>query len=235
MQKILSQLRKAITDFNMINDGDKIAVGLSGGKDSITLATALKMYQRFSPEKFELKAIIVDLFNGKTDYSTLLDYCRGIDLDVVVVPSEIYDVVFNIRKEKNPCSLCAKLRRGILNSKAKELGFNKVALGHHSDDLVETFLLSLFYEGRLSTFSPVTYLSNTQLTVIRPMMYVSEQNVLRVSSSMPIIHNCCPADKHTQRQYVKDLLSSIDTDVPDVKQRILDALVHPERNKLITK
>ena len=235
MQKILSQLRKAITDYNMIQDGDKIAVGLSGGKDSITLATALKLYQRFSPEKFELKAIIIDLFNGQTDYSKLLEYCKEIGLEVEVVNSEIYDIVFKSRKEKNPCSLCAKLRRGILNSKAKELGFNKVALGHHSDDLIETFLLSLFYEGRLSTFSPVTYLSNTQITVIRPLMYVSEQTIIKESFSMPIIHNCCPADKHTKREFVKQLLSSLDKEIPDVKNRIFDALSHPERNKLITK
>ncbi len=234
MKKILSLMRKCIDDFKMIEDGDRIAVGLSGGKDSLALATALKLYQRFSPQKFELVAIIIDLFNGQTDYSKLLDYAKSIDLECHLVPSEIYNIVFEERKESNPCSLCAKLRRGILNTEAVKLGCNKVALGHHADDLIETFFLSLFYEGRLSSFSPTTYLSRTDVTVIRPLVYVNERLIVGATKNLPIVHNCCPADKHTQRQYIKELYAHIQKEIPFVKERVHDAILHPERNNLIT-
>lgn len=233
IQKITSFVRKAIEDYDMIQDGDKIAVGLSGGKDSITLASVLKYYQRFSPQKFELVAIIIDLFNGATDYTKLTDYLDSIGLEYKIINSRINEVVFNERKESNPCSLCAKLRRGILNTESKKLGCNKIALGHTADDLDETFFLSLFYEGRLSTFTPVSYLSQVDATVIRPMIYVEETTTTAFAKDKPVIFNCCPADKHTKRQFVKELIANLNTQIPNCKRRIHDALIHTERNHLI--
>lgn len=232
IQKICSFVRRAIEDYDMIQDGDRIAVGLSGGKDSITLASVLKYYQRFSPQKFELVAIIIDLFNGKTDYSELIKYLDSINLDYKIVNSRINDVVFKERRESNPCSLCAKLRRGILNTEAKKLNCNKIALGHTADDLSETFFLSLFYEGRISTFAPVSYLSQVDATVIRPLIYVDEVNTRAFASDKPVVFNCCPADKHTQREYVKKLIEQISAEIPSSKKRIHDALVHTERLNL---
>lgn len=234
MQKILSHVRRACIDYNLIEEGDKIAVGLSGGKDSLVLLKALSLYRIFSPQKFTLEAISVDLFNGQTDYSPLQKFCEEIDVRLTIIPSNIYDVLFEERKEKNPCSLCSKLRRGALNEKALELGCNKVALGHHADDLIETFFLSMFYEGRLSSFHPISYMDRTGLTVIRPLIYVEEKNIVGVvkKENMPVMFNCCPANKHTQREYVKQLLNSIKKDIPFVKERIHGALIHPERYNL---
>ena len=232
LNKLTSQMRKVIDNYNMIQNGDKIAVGLSGGKDSITLATLLKHYSRFSKEKFEVVAIIIDLFNGKTDYSPLLEYCKTINLEVHIINSKIYNIVFNTKQENNPCSLCAKLRRGILNSAAKELGCNKVALGHHCDDVLETFMMSLFYEGRISTFMPSTYMQDCDITVIRPMIYIKEQSIISFAKDLPIIKNCCPADKKTKREYFKELLAQIEKENPQAKDRMLTAIIHSERANL---
>ena len=233
MQKIVSLLRRAIDDYDMIQDGDKIAVGLSGGKDSMTLLTALQIYQRFATTRFELVAIAIDLFNGETDYTEIQQYCDKIGVPLHIVRSRIYSVVFEVKKEGNPCSLCAKLRRGILNNEAKNLKCNKIALGHHADDLVETFMLSMFYEGRLSTFGPKTHLDLVNATVIRPLMYVREKQIIGASKELPIIHNNCPADKHTKREYIKTLLKTINKDVPKLVEHIHSALIHGERNHLI--
>ncbi len=233
MQQIVSLLRRAVEDYDLIQDGDKIAVGVSGGKDSLTLLTALKIYQRFSKSNFELIGIAIDLFDGKTDYAELKQYCDDIGVELHIVNSAIYKIVFEARKESNPCSLCAKLRRGILNNEAKNLNCNKIALGHHADDLVETFMLSMFYEGRLSTFEPKTYLDKVNATVIRPLIYVREKQIIGASKDLPIIHNCCPADKHTKREYVKNLLKTINKDVPKVVEHIHGALIHGERNNLL--
>ncbi len=233
MEKITSLLRKAVEDYELIQEGDKVAVGLSGGKDSLTLMTALKKYQRFAPFHFDLIAIAIDLFGGKTDYSAIQTYCDKIDVKLHIVNSHIYSVVFEKRQEKNPCSLCAKLRRGILNNTAKELHCNKIALGHHADDLVETFMLSMFYEGRLSTFEPKTYLDKVDAYVIRPLLYVREAQIIGASKNLPILHNYCPADKHTKREYVKNLLKQINKDAPNVVEKIHSALIHGERNNLI--
>lgn len=233
IQKVVSQLRRAVEDYDMIQDGDKIAIGLSGGKDSITLASALKYYQRFSPQKYELVAVIIDLFEGKTDYSELIKYLESINLDYKIINSRIYDVVFTERKESNPCSLCAKLRRGILNTEAKKLGCNKIALGHTADDMDETFFLSLFYEGRISTFSPVSYLSLVDITLIRPLIYVEESATIAFAKDKPVVFNCCPADKNTKRQFIKELLADITDKIPHSKKRIHDALIHTERINLV--
>lgn len=228
-------MRKAITDYDMIKDGDKIAVGVSGGKDSLVLLKALALYRRFSPQKFELKAISIDLTQGKTDFSQIAELCKELNVEYVIVPSDIMEIVFDVRKEKNPCSLCAKLRRGILNTKAIELGCNKIALGHHSDDLVETFFLSLFYEGRISTFAPISYMDRTKITMIRPLIYEDERNIIAASRKLPVVNNCCPANKHTQREYVKQLIKSIQKDIPFIKERVLGALTNPERTNLFEK
>ncbi len=235
IQKLLSKFRKCVETYDLIEDNDKIAVGLSGGKDSLVLLTLLSKFRRFSPHKFDLIAISVDLFNGKSDYSKVKEYCDSLDVEYVVVKSQIYDIVFTERKEKNPCSLCAKLRRGILNNKAKELGCNKVALGHTKDDLLETFFLSLFYEGRLSTFAPKMYLPNTDITVIRPMIYIDEHETINESKTMPVFFNCCPANHKTQREYIKNLLKDIKKDIPIAIERSFRAIISPESYNLYDK
>ena len=235
MKKILSKCRKACEDFNLIGDGDKIAVGLSGGKDSLALLTAMANLRKFYPKKFELIAICIDLFNGNSNLEKIKEYCKNIDVELHIVNSQIYEIVFESRKEKSPCSLCAKLRRGILNEEAKKLGCNKVALGHHSDDLIETFFLSLFYEGRLSTFAPKTYLSNTGITSIRPLLYVKEKEIISATKDMPIFHNCCPVNHKTKREYMKDFLKKINREIPNSKDTIFRAIISPERYNLFDK
>jgi tRNA(Ile)-lysidine synthase TilS/MesJ len=237
MQKILGHVRRACEDYHLIEEGDRIAVGVSGGKDSLVLLKALAMFRRFSKNKYELEAISVDLFNGDTNFQALQEFCDELGVRFTAIKSNIYTVLFEDRKEKNPCSLCSKLRRGALNEKALELGCNKVALGHHADDLIETLFLSMFYEGRLSSFHPISYMDRTGLTVIRPLIYVEEKDIVSTVKrfEMPVMFNCCPANKRTQREYVKQLLNSIKKDIPFVKQRIHGALTHPERYNLFDK
>ena len=235
LQKLLSKFRKCIDTYNLIEDGDKIAIGLSGGKDSLVLLTLLANFKRFSPQKFDIVAISVDLFNGNSDYKKVEDYCKNLGVEFVVVKSQIYDIVFTERKEKNPCSLCAKLRRGMLNTKAKELGCNKVALGHTKDDLLETFFLSLFYEGRLSTFAPKMFLSNIGITVIRPMIFIDEHETINESKTMPVFFNCCPANHKTQREYIKNLIKQIKKDIPIAPDRAFRAIISQESYNLYDK
>lgn len=235
MQKILGVMRKACENYNLIEDGDKIAVGLSGGKDSLALLTALKRYQSFIDKKFDLIAIAIDLSGGKNDYSAIKAYCDEINVEHHIIPSNVFEVVFDIRKEKNPCSLCANLRRGLLNSHAKELGCNKVALGHHKDDLIETFLMSLFFEGRLSTFKPKTYLSRVDITVIRPLIYCDESEIIKISNNFPILYNNCPANKHTERENAKNILKNLDQIYPNAKEKIFNAIINPQRYNLFDK
>ncbi len=216
----------------MIAEGDRIAVGVSGGKDSMVLLKALKEYSRFSPQKFEVVGITIDMFGGQT-FDEIKAFCSAENIEYHVVASDIYDIVFNERKEKNPCSLCSKLRRGMLNTTAIKLNCNKLALGHSADDLVHTFLLSLFYEGRLSTFSPVSYLDRTGITVIRPLILCDEKVIVSASKKLPVVKNKCPVDKHTQREYVKDAIKHIQKEIPFVQDRIFGALTHPERNNLM--
>lgn len=233
-QQLLSPFRRAIEDFNMINEGDKIAVGLSGGKDSVTLLTLLSKLKIFYPKKFDLVAIRIDMgFDcDKDELSRMDDYLKELGVTYVTEKTDIGEILFEIRKESNPCSLCSKMRRGALNTVANNLGCNKLALGHHADDLVETLFLSMIFEGRFSTFEPVTYLTRADMTVIRPMIYIEEKDITAYSKDLPIIFNPCPADKHTKRQYVKELIASIKKDVPFAKDRILSAIYHPERNHL---
>lgn len=237
LQQIMSPVRKAADDFQMIKSGDKIAVGLSGGKDSVTLLSALAGLRRFYPEKFDLTAITVDtgLDFDKNEKRALKEYVSSLDVEYIEIKTEIGKVVFETRKESNPCSLCANMRRGALNSAAKEAGCNKVALGHHADDLIETFLLSAFYEGRLSTFQPVTELTRSGITVIRPMIYLRETDISSFAKDKPVLHNPCPADKHTKREYIKTLLKDIRREIPCSAENLLNALTHEERNNLIKK
>lgn len=234
-QKMLAPLRKAITDFEMIKDGDKVAVGLSGGKDSLTLMTLLAAYKKFAPEKFELAAVRVDMGLKNTDAAeveNLRAYVESLGVPYKVINTDIAEIIFDVRKEKNPCSLCSKMRRGCLNSELNNAGFNKLALGHHADDLAETLLLSMFYEGRLSTLTPTAYMSRTQVTLIRPMIYIEEKNIRAYSKNLPILHNPCPANHATQREYMKKLIKHVQKTIPFCKDRLIGAITHPERNNL---
>lgn len=233
MRKIVSGMTKAIKKFNMIKNGDKVAVGLSGGKDSLALLSALSAFQKFSGENFELIAITIDQTGGKENFDGLKKFCESLQVPLFIEKTDIFEVVFDERKEKNPCSLCAKMRRGTLNSKAKSLGCNKVALAHHCDDLIETFFLSLFFEGRLNTFSPVTYLSNVDITAIRPLIYVSEEEIINATKYFPILKNVCPANHKTKREEMKNLLAKLDNEYPNTKKQIKNAILNPERNNLI--
>ncbi len=232
MQKILGKMRKLCEEYELIEDGDKIAVGVSGGKDSLLLLSAMKRYQLFAPQKFELIAISIDLSNGEMDFSEVENFCNKIDVPFYIEKTNVFEVVFDIRKEKNPCSLCANLRRGHLNSKAKELGCNKVALGHHCDDLIETFLMSLFFEGRLYAFEPKSYLSRTDIYAIRPFLYVEEDDVKRLSKDLPIVKNACPANHQTQREEAKEILKILDTKYSGAKEKLLNAITSPNRYSL---
>lgn len=227
MKRVLSYTRRAIDDYSMINEGDKIAVGVSAGKDSLTLLCAMAYLRRFYPKKFELIAITVDMgFEPKQDFSQIRALCDELGVEYHVVPSEIYKIIFEVRQEKNPCSLCAKMRRGALNTAAKELGCTSVALGHHFDDVVETFMLNLFFEGRLGCFSPVTYLSRVGLNVIRPMIYMPERDVAEFSkkNSLPVLSSPCPADKNTEREEMKTLLRALERDNRGLRYRIFGAI-----------
>ncbi len=232
MQRIQGKIRKAIEEYDMIADGDKVAVGVSGGKDSLVLLNCLAALRRYYPKRFSLVAISVDMYNGATDYSQVKKLCVSLDVEYHIVPTQIYEILFEVRKEQNPCSLCARMRRGILSETAIKLGCNKLALGHHADDLVETFFLSLFYESRLSTFLPVTHLDRTGITMIRPMVLVWEKETKVAARELPVIINNCPANKNTQREYIKKLLNSVGGDIRQVKAHILSAIMHPDRNHL---
>ena len=226
IKRILSFTRRAVDDYGMIEDGDRIGVGVSAGKDSLTLLIALAELRRFYPKKFELVAITVDMGFEGMDFSPIAELCRELDVPFVTVPTQISRVVFDIRKEKNPCGLCAKMRRGALHDECKRQRCNKLALGHHFDDVVETFMLNLFYEGRLGSFSPVTYLSRKDLTMIRPMIYAQEKDVRYFVNRhpLPIITSPCPADKNTEREAMKQLLTSLERGNKGLRHRIFGAL-----------
>ncbi len=229
MQRMLSYLRRACDDYNMIDDGDKIAVGVSGGKDSVLLLSALSSLRRFYPKRFELYAIILDpQFSGKeTDYSPIQKLCEEIQVPLTIKRTHIGQIVFDERKEKSPCSLCARMRRGALHDACIELGCNKLALGHHKDDVIETFLMNLFSEGRLGCFSPLTYLSRKDIHMIRPLIYTPESEVQAAVArlSLPIIKSRCPADRATLRQTMKEKISQMETATPGVSEKIFGALV----------
>ena len=225
MQKLMGQMRSCIDDYNMIEDGDRIAVGISGGKDSLTLLVVLAALRAYYPKRFDLEAVTVDMGLGM-DFSGVAALCEKLGVPYFCKQTEIAKIVFDYRQEKNPCSMCAKMRRGAINDVLTERGFNKVALGHHFDDAVETFLMSLFYEGRISCFEPVTYLSRTGITQIRPMLYIGEQAIANFAERehLPVVENRCPADKHTKRQEVKELIAVLQKQYPDLKTKIFGSM-----------
>ena len=229
MQKLLSKTRQAINEYNLIEEGDKIAVGLSGGKDSLTLLHILKNYQKFSPQKFNLIAITLN--PGGVDNSPLDELCKKLEVPFYEIQTNIQEIVFEIRKENNPCSLCAKLRRGALHSNARELGCNKVALGHHKDDAIETLMLSLSYEGRINCFSPKTFMDKENITLIRPMVYIAEESIKRIVKkyNFPVIQNPCPADKKTRREDMKKLIYELNHRIPGFKDNLFGALTNSEQ------
>lgn len=228
MQRMLSYLRRACDDYNMIEEGDKIAVGVSGGKDSMVLLAALNALKIFYPKSFTLCAVILDpRFSGKeTDYSPIEEYCRQNNIELFIRRTDIGEIIFTERKEKNPCSLCARMRRGALHDLTKELECTKLALGHHYNDVVETFLMNLFSEGRIGCFSPVTYLSRKDLYMIRPLIYAPESEIEAAVKrlELPIVKSVCPADGNTLRQSVKERLASEEANRPGTTQKIFGAL-----------
>ena len=226
LQQVLSHVRKAVDDYQMIQPGDKIAVGISGGKDSLTLLYALSTLKRFYPNPFEVVAVTVDLGFQNLKLDKIQELCDDLKVDYHIVSTEIAQIVFQERKETNPCSLCAKMRKGALNTAMKELGCNKIAYAHHKDDVVETMMMSLIYEGRFHTFSPVTYLDRMELTVIRPLIYMNEADVIGFvhKYELPVVKSPCPADGNTKREYVKNLLRTINLDTPGVKNRMFTAI-----------
>jgi Predicted ATPase of the PP-loop superfamily implicated in cell cycle control len=230
MKRILSRMRRCLDDYDMISPGDHVAVGVSGGKDSLVTLAALARLSKFYDKPFTVSALSLDLGMPGMDFQPLADFCAQIDVPLTIVKSEIYSIIFEVRKEKNPCSMCAKMRRGALHAALEERGITKIALGHHYDDAIETFFLSLFYEGRISCFQPVTYLDRTDVTQIRPLLYCGEQLVRTVAAKeqLPIIHNTCPADGYTKRQEIKDLVKELEGRYPDLKQRVFGGMQrHP--------
>ena len=231
IKRVLSFTRRAIDDYGMIRAGDRIAIGISGGKDSLTLLCALAELRRFYPIPFELVAVTVDMGFAepmKTDGVRAL--CEELNVPYHVVKTEIYKVIFEVRKEKSPCSLCAKMRRGALHNAARELGCNAVALGHHFDDVVDTFMLNLFFEGRIGCFQPVTYLSRKELTLIRPMIYMPEKDVRYFAShtALPVVKSACPADGNTERAEMQKLLTGLERTYPGLRYRIFGAIQRGE-------
>ena len=228
LQQLYSLVRRAIDDFDMIEDGDKIAVGISGGKDSLTLLDALHGLMRFYPKHFQIHAVTVDLGFDNLNLKGIEELCSGMDIPYTIVKTDIAKVVFEDRAESNPCSLCAKMRKGALNQAIKEAGCNKVAYAHHKDDVVETMVMSLIFEGRFHTFSPVTYLDRTNLTVIRPLLYAHEADVIGFVNkyNLPVVKSPCPADGYTKREYVKNLLRDINLEAPGVKDRMFTAILN---------
>lgn len=226
MKRLLSFVRRAADDYEMIEDGDRIAVGVSGGKDSLVLLETLAAMRRFYPKRFEIVAITVDMGFPEADFSEIREFCKRLKVEYRIAKTQIAKIVFDVRQESNPCSLCAKMRRGALHAEAQAANCNKVALGHHYDDAVETFMLNLFFEGRLGCFSPVSYLSNRKITLIRPMIYAQEKDVLYFvrRRALPVLKNPCPEDHATEREKMKNFLSELEKQNKGVKHRIFTAM-----------
>lgn len=225
MQKLMGLVRRCVEDYDMIQSGDRIAVGVSGGKDSLVLLRLLAGLRAYSGQTFELEALTIDMGLGM-DYSGIQAMCDELQVPYHIVKTEIGPIVFDYRKEKNPCSMCSKMRRGALNQALLERGLNKLALGHHFDDAVETFVMSLIYEGRISCFQPVTNLDRTGIIQIRPMLYIHEKTVDAFAQRMalPVVTNRCPVDKHTKREEIKKLVYDLSAVYPDLKERIFGAM-----------
>ncbi len=226
LQQVFSYVRKAVDDYSMIEENDNIAVGISGGKDSLTLLYALQGLQRFYPKPFHIHAVTVDLGFQNLNLEEIKALCRSLNIEYHIVHTDIAKIIFEDRKESNPCSLCAKMRKGALNDAIKSVGCNKVAYAHHKDDVVETMLMSLVFEGRFHTFSPVTFLDRTGLKVIRPLLYMNEADVIGFVNkhNVPVVKSPCPADGNTKREYIKGLLRQLNQENPGVKERMFTAI-----------
>lgn len=225
MQKLMGLVRRCVEDYHMIDEGDKIAVGVSGGKDSLVLLKLLAGLRSYYNKPFRLEAITIDM-GLNMDYSGIETLCQKLEVPYTIVKTEIAPIIFDYRQEKNPCSMCSKMRRGALNQAILDRGFNKLALGHHYDDAVETFLMSLIYEGRISCFQPVTNLDRTGIIQIRPMLYIHEKTVdhFAQQQALPVLENRCPVDKHTKREEIKELIFDLVKTYPDLKERIFGAM-----------
>ncbi len=237
MKQVLGCLRRADKDFHMIEPGDRIAVGVSGGKDSLLLLYAMALYRKFCPAPFTLGAVTLTMGLEPFDLSGVRRLCDQLEVEYTVRETQIGKVIFEERKEKNPCSLCAKMRRGALNDLCVEMGYNKVALGHHRDDAIETLLLSMFYEGRIHTFHPVTYLSRKKITQIRPLVYLSEKYIIHMARllDLPVVPSPCPADGDTKREEMKRLLDYICKTIPNARELMLSALQNQAQYGLWTR
>jgi tRNA(Ile)-lysidine synthase TilS/MesJ len=230
MDKLLNDftgtVRRAVDDYHMIEAGDKVAVGVSGGKDSLLLLLALNHLRSFYPKRFELEAITIELGFEGMDFTPVKDMCAQLNIPYACLRTDIKEIVFDVRKEDNPCSLCAKMRRGALNDYLRENGIGKLALGHHFDDAVETFMMSLLFEGRISCFRPVTYLDRSGITQIRPLIYCGEQKIANLAAQLnvPVVENPCPQDKASKRWEIKQMLKTMSADYPDMKSKIFGAM-----------
>lgn len=230
LQKLLSYTRQAIEKYNMIQDGDKIAIGMSGGKDSLALLYAIAKLREFYPKSFDIIAITIDVGLPGFDTSSMKALCDELGVEYYVEKTDIYEIVFEARKEKNPCSLCTKLRKGALCDKIKSLGCNKLAYGHHKDDVIETFLMSLIYEGRINTFAPVTYLDSTGITLIRPLLFCNEGEIraFTTKNQLPISKVKCPSDGYTKREYAKQHIKLLEKENKGCKNRIFTAITNSQ-------
>ena len=226
LQQLMSLARQAIDDYHMIENGDRIAVGISGGKDSLTLLYALHGLMRFYPQRFTLCAVTVDLGFDNLHLEQIKQLCDKLNIPYHIVRTEIAQIVFETRKESNPCSLCAKMRKGALNEAMLAAGCNKIAYAHHKDDVIETMMMSLLYEGRLHTFQPVTHLDRTGITVIRPLIYLNEADIIGFvrKNHVPVLKCSCPVDGHTRREYIKQLIRNLNLENPGVKERMFTAV-----------
>lgn len=225
MQKLIGLVRRCVEDYHMISPGDKIGVGVSGGKDSVALLVFLAELRKYNSSPFSVEAISIDMGMGM-DFTAIADLCEKLEVPFHLIKTEIGPIIFDYRKEKNPCSMCAKMRRGALNQALLDNGLNKLALGHHYDDAVETFMMSLLYEGRISCFQPVTDLDRTGIIQIRPMLYLHEKTIdgFVNRSNLPVIHNRCPVDKSTKREEIKQLIYELSEKYPDLKERVFGAM-----------
>ena len=226
MQKILSHMRKAIEEYHMIEENDKIAVCLSGGKDSITLLHAFKNLQIFYPKHFDIIAVSVNPGFEFFDTNLLKNICNDINVPLYIEESHAKEIVFDIRKEKNPCSLCANLRRGVINSVSIKQGCNKIALGHNQDDVLQTFLLNLFYTGNIGTFAPMSYMDRSKITLIRPLIYTPEKDIKRYikKNDISVMSKVCPMDGTSKREDMKQLIFSLTKDIPMVRANLFGAI-----------
>lgn len=226
MKKIIGNIRKALREYNMIENGDKIAVGVSGGKDSLTLLMALKNLQMYYDKTFDFIAVSINPNFDFFDINLIENFCNSLSIPLIIENSHSKEIVFDIRKEKNPCSLCANLRRGILNSIAIRENCNKIALGHNEDDVIETFILSLFYNGNIHTFAPKSYMDRSKITVIRPLIYLSEKDIKSFinRNKIAVMNKCCPMDGNSKRENIKEMINDLQKSIPNIKSNLYGAI-----------